>query len=214
MFIRLCPYAYFHVNLHYMYISCTFLINTRNEMRKTIIALMLCLISGQPVFTQTTGTFTDPRDGKEYQTIIIGNKEWTAQNMNFRTRNSWCYGNNPDNCLKYGRLYTYQDALRACPPGWRLPFDEEWDALIKHIGIDVAALRLKTDGNSGFNVLMSGLRYDYGEFNHMGEYAYFWSNVGDADYAAWVYVVGRGLNKVYRIHSFTGTGFSVRCIKR
>lgn len=183
-------------------------------MRRIIFSLIFGFIFCQPVVSQTTGTLTDPRDGQVYQTVRIENREWTAQNMNFRTSHSWCYGNNADNCLKYGRLYAYRDALKACPPGWRLPFDEEWDALIQHVGENVAASKLKTTGDSGFNVLLAGLRYDYGEFNHIGEYAYFWSNVGGADYAAWIYVVGRGLREVYRIHGFAGTGISVRCIRR
>ncbi len=163
---------------------------------------------------QTTSTLTDPRDGQVYETIKIGRQEWTAQNMNLQNPNSWCYNNNPKNCEKFGRLYSYVGAAQACPPGWRLPTSRDWDRLIQHIGEESAATELREGGSSGFNVLMAGVRYDYGAFNHLNENAYFWSHVFADNEPAWVYLIGRTMHTVSRIQSFSGTGFSVRCIRR
>lgn len=163
---------------------------------------------------QITGSMTDPRDGKNYQTVKIGKQEWTAQNMNYQNPNSWCYANDPANCEKFGRLYSYVGAVQACPPGWRLPGKKDWDNLIKRLGEESAATELKMGGRTGFNALMAGVRYDYGNYNHINENAYFWSHVFADDQPAWVYLIGRSMQSVNRIQSFTGNGFSVRCIRR
>ncbi len=56
------------------------------------------------------GTMTDERDGKEYKTFSFTYKDttwtWFAENLNYAVDNSWCYGDDPDNCETYGRLYS------------------------------------------------------------------------------------------------------------
>ena len=76
---------------------------------------------------------------------------WMAENLNYETENSWCYGDKEENCAKYGRLYTWAAAVGkteeecglgkvcnlgngnvqgVCPEGWHLPSQEEWEELI------------------------------------------------------------------------------------
>jgi uncharacterized protein (TIGR02145 family) len=86
---------------------------------------------------------TDPRDGKTYNTVLIGNQCWMKENLNFEVENSWCYKRNSENCDDFGRLYTWYAATGieegdqsgpgsvqgVCPPGWHLPKDYEWSAM-------------------------------------------------------------------------------------
>jgi len=130
-------------------------------------------------------TFTDPRDGKTYRTVKIGNLVWMAENLNFEAegsknyltwmgnhsaseaKNSRCYDDDPANGEKYGRLYNWYSAKEVSPEGWHLPIKEEWEHLIRFAGGEEAAGKnLKSrsgwnkDGNGtdkfGFSALPGG----------------------------------------------------------
>ncbi len=95
-------------------------------------------------------TYTDPRDGQTYRTVKIGDQVWMAENLNYEAKGSRCYGNDPANAKKYGRLYNRKTAMKVCPPGWHLPSDKEWDVLIEFVGgKEVAGKNLKS--KSGWN---------------------------------------------------------------
>jgi uncharacterized protein (TIGR02145 family) len=93
----------------------------------------------------------DSRDGKTYKTVKIGEQVWMAENLNYAAKGSKCGGTdileegegilyyslveeNTANCDKYGRLYDWKTAKSACPNGWHLPSNEEWETLITAVG--------------------------------------------------------------------------------
>jgi hypothetical protein len=58
-----------------------------------------------------------------------------AENLNHDIKpwKSWCYDDKDLNCEKYGRLYDWNAANKACPEGWRLPSQGEWSDLVSRV---------------------------------------------------------------------------------
>ncbi|MEI7981087.1 MAG: FISUMP domain-containing protein, partial [Bacteroidota bacterium] len=98
-------------------------------------------------------TITDGRDGKTYNTVLIGDQCWMKENLNIGTRinstqdqsnngiiEKYCYGNVESNCDVYGGMYMWNELMDytassnsnpserkgICPTGWHLPSDAEW----------------------------------------------------------------------------------------
>ena len=116
------------------------------------------------------GSVTDI-DGNTYRTIVIGEQEWMAENLNVEhyangdpipnvidsqywgnsAIGQWCYYNNVQQfeCPR-GKLYNWYvtiDVRNACPTGWHVPTDMEWAVLTDFLGgLDVAGGKLKSVG--------------------------------------------------------------------
>ena len=178
------------------------------------------------------GSLVDSHDGQVYKTVVIGSQTWMAQNLNYVTSSSYCYDNEPSNCTKYGRLYTWIAAVSACPSGWHMPSKEEWEALFTAVdGQSMAGLMLKAsigwnDSSNGmdaysFSALPAGYRdYYTGDFELAGDNTHFWSATQyDEDNAYCMellsddYRINLNGNRAELYEDNKGNGFSIRCLK-
>jgi len=103
------------------------------------------------VWTACGDSLYDYRDGKYYQTVLIGTQCWISQNLNVGTRinanknpaddsiiEKYCYDDNEDYCDTLGGLYQWYEAMQyvttegtqgICPDGWHIPTDDEFKIL-------------------------------------------------------------------------------------
>ena len=205
------------------------------------------------------GSFTDSRDGKTYKTVQIGEQTWMAENLAYLPSVSpstsgsdsefyyyvYGYEGNSVNDAKgtsnyntYGVLYNWLAAIQACPDGWHLPSNEEWEQLAQFISdqnggyskIDentwysVGKHLKSTDGwNSGngsgiddfgFSAYPGGIRQSTGIFGSVGNYGTWWSATELSSNYPWRLYLGYDYDLLHRDHYSTKDwGFSVRCIK-
>jgi uncharacterized protein (TIGR02145 family) len=164
---------------------------------------------------QQTSTFTDPRDGKTYKTVKIGNQDWMAENLNFESIDSWCYNNDTINCKQYGRLYSWEAAKTACPAGWHLPSKSEFEVLLKDFGGNesMAYNSLIQGGNSRFSAVLGGFRDFNGSFYTIGDNTGIWSSSPyDEEHAFQLNISNFAPGAVIG-YDLRSVGFSIRCLK-
>jgi uncharacterized protein (TIGR02145 family) len=91
-------------------------------------------------YPDTLTTFTDERDSISYYQVQIGDQIWMAENLRYASGGSIGHPYQdqtgyPDYENVYGLLYSFNEAQNACPPGWRLPTDEDWKILEARFGL-------------------------------------------------------------------------------
>ena len=175
----------------------------------------------------------DPRDKQLYKVVTIGDQTWMAENLNYKTENSYCYGETAsdpktENCTMYGRLYTWAAANDVCPEGWHLPDTTEWNKLITAVGGDsTTGTKLKsqtgwkdykgTSGNGtdvyGFSGFPAGGE-DYGGFYFDKGYGTgFWSATEEDSDNAYDMGLYYGREDAYLLSFNKDRALSVRCLK-
>jgi uncharacterized protein (TIGR02145 family) len=161
-----------------------------------LITVCSCKESKTTIIASETGRFTDPRDGKIYKTVKIGEQWIMSENLAYKPDqgNYWAYDNDTNNVASYGYLYDWETAKKIAPEGWHLPTREEWSVFHKSLGgrnfhlsknsksITTKYEKLIAGGSSGFNALFGGKCYKNGElFEQLGKIGDFWSSTGSVD---------------------------------
>lgn len=179
--------------------------------------------------TALTGLSGTVPDGEKYLQKNIGGLTWMAQNL-YETTSGIPYESCEVMNTLFGRYYTYEEALTACPAGWRLPTAAEWDAAL---GTDSGPLmanavfidselwtyskEVKITNNLGFNAIPAGYIDRTGMVNiNSGtkEFALFWTaDAKDDTLAYYRYIFGTNPVVQKGEGSRTSLALSVRCVK-
>ena len=194
-------------------------------------SVLLCALAlAAAASAQQTGAFKDPRDGRTYRTITIGGRTWMAENLAFKAKGGchvygWDADNKKANAAKYGYLYEWKAARKACPPGWHLPTKDEWDELVAALGGEPeAGAAMKSpkgwggsDGGPdafGFSALPGGYRDDSGSFDQLGRAAYWWTSTESDRYTAFCWSLHAGSPQLHlgTYGKSAGGAMSIRCV--
>jgi len=180
--------------------------------------------------------------GGANETVTIGGVKWMKKNLNVPMCDemdadcgSRCYGGDAANCKKYGRLYTWEAAEKACQSvEMRLPSYDDWMALAQEAGGgSTAGKKLKSksgwfdpDGkpangtdNYGFSALPGGSLGITLSEEGAGNVGFWWTSTSipgsRGTYYAYAWVISYSDNT--RFHDegnkIGGAMVSVRCIK-
>lgn len=195
-----------------------------------------------------TVTFVDINTtigGRVYRTVTIDGVTWLAENLDYKfsgcgigvsgipgTPNGWYYNNDEeiygiDGLRKCGLLYNWyavkllNDNRVDLIPGWHVPTNDEYSALVNYVGgSGVAGTRLKASNVSwanswggtddfGFSALPAGLHY--GNSIDVENSAYFWSMTESGKDA---YYLGFNTGATaYQYPYYKDRGYSVRLVK-
>ena len=206
------------------------------------------------------GSVTDI-DGNTYATIPIGKQVWMAENLratryrdgsiipNVGDGSDWSEsnfgarsypGNKKENSETHGELYNWyvvSDKRKACPNGWHVPSDIEWQQLENDLGVPTSALSVKgwrgklekagdklkssyyVQGSalnrSGFSAISGGGRSGLdGLFFNLAEFSGWWSSTSDAVGKAWYrYLLHDMSSGINRDSESKQSGFFIRCIR-
>ena len=176
------------------------------------------------------GSFTDARDNKTYKTVKLDKQIWMAENLNYETEGSKCYKNELGNCQKYGRLYNWETAMKACPKGWHLPSESDFDKLYNFVndgtfyadGINYGDDYLKATngwaGNGtddyGFTALPGGEGDRNGNFYSVGSYGYWWgANEVGSEFADFWFLSSSYYSEPKNTAFDKTNLYSVRCVQ-
>ncbi len=190
---------------------------------------------------------TDLRDGQEYSTVLIGGQCWMAANLNYGTQiassqsqrdncipEKYCYNDDTALCALGSALYQWDEVMTyrsaealqgLCPPDWHIPTEADWNSLFAvFTSSGFAGNALKYSGYSGFDALLTGIRFH----NNIWKFPandpilrsiLYWSSTLHAPNKVWAH----GMNEVAIDIEYTpsvsfypalmSNAFAVRCIK-
>jgi uncharacterized protein (TIGR02145 family) len=187
--------------------------------------------------------------GQWYNTVLINDQCWLKENLNIGNMISstqaqsnnggiekYCYDNIETNCDIYGGMYQWNEMMQyvttegaqgICPPGWHIPSDGDWTALINHLGgTYVAGGKMKETGtahwnapntgatnSSNFTALPGGKYENNGNYINIGRRGSFWSSTAYSSSEANNILLYYNYTDALLYRYLKDDGLAVRCLK-
>jgi len=165
--------------------------------------------TGKTKFVKYDSILVD-KDGNKYHIkLLLDSNLWMTANLKLNIAGSYCYENAEENCVQYGRLYTWESAQQGCSllgDGWRLPGKEAWQQLAELYGPvsqDSIETRRKAffpllyTGNSQFNAVLGGGRDPDGNYARKEAHGFYWTATSFDDSTAWFSNFAKGSQSLY-----------------
>jgi len=197
-------------------------------MRK-IPALLLLILPCAIAWSQSKKTFTDPRDKQVYPIIFFEDIKsvgklnfitWMSKDMNYKTAGGYTVVEDKDMHNKaQGLLYTWEAAQKACPDGWHLPSEKEWQHLVDTFGGrslksgEGWAMGGNGENFSSFNAYPSYYLSDDVEYASYKWFGHWWTATSKADTLASAFWMMFQDSDVRNESKNKTNSYSVRCIK-
>ena len=199
------------------------------------------------IIDPTSETITD-FDGNVYNTVKIGTQTWQKENLKSLhyadgtlIPDVHVYNNVANNANVYGRLYNWPATMHgsssstaipsgvqgACPAGYHVPSDSEWNTLIEYLGgVGVAGGKMKetsslywnspnvgADNSSNFNGRGAGC-FSKGVYLGINHTTAFWTSTEYYEtFARYTFLQDLMSGAVVQNDGYKTSYLSVRCLK-
>jgi uncharacterized protein (TIGR02145 family) len=169
-------------------------------MKKTVLILIATIFG-------VAGTWQSAAQSE--QGVSFGGLTWATKNVGAEKTES------------FGNYYSWDEALKACPAGWRLPTKDELDYVLTNM-TDMASNM--SGGVKGWHFVQNPVSFsmpaagyrnaDTGAIIGQGQYGYYWSATETSQiFANYLYFDTSKIN-AYVYDENKSKGFTVRCVKR
>jgi uncharacterized protein (TIGR02145 family) len=160
------------------------------------------------------GAMIDFRDGQKYRTGNVGGRIWMRENLNYKMANSWCYDHSESYCNKFGRLYDWNTAKKACPNGWHLPSREDWKDFVATVKTDYAGNTLTMSVHDLLDQRGGYYRFFEHDFNGSYNEGNWWtSTTNEGGLPCSIYTNSYFTSPIEAYLCHICNGFSVRCVQ-
>ena len=120
----------------------------------------------------------DPRDDRVYSVFKSEDQLWLGENLRYRpgsAEGTFCFDDIEANCEEDGVLYTFAAAETACPAGWGLATEAQWETLSDAFGgVLTAGAALREGGSSGFDAELAGVGNSSGDYVERDIVVQYW----------------------------------------
>ena len=184
----------------------------RFNLRK-VVAIAICL-AGVATFSgcdKEENPIENPNNPPTEDPVVINGVRWAKRNVG--TKNTFV-----PSVESYGNYYTWDEAVNACPSGWRLPTVSEIERLLdtskvrtEWTNINGVNGRIFTDRISGNNIFLPAAGWNFeGKLSNLGKEGNYWTGMEIDNSSAYFFPFDNEFDKWYYLHH---GDFSYGCLR-